>query len=200
MLFRSDVCRNTSVIHEDNNNRRFRKLVEQIAELSSDVRDQRQRTESAEETVCCLVNQNWLLGHTVERLERRVDELEKESLSTKDTIDKLRVDLCELDIHVVEIQEKLKDVESKNGLTEMHIHAHNNSLDDFSQRLDIAEETLERCGECWDRYERDQRWNTIMCHAISQRTQAHREHLHLLNIQMEIVEDTCQGHSAPCAS
>ena len=174
--------------------------MEQIAELSSDVRDQRQRTESAEETVRRLANQNWSLGRTVERLERRVDELEKELVSAKDTIDKLRVDLCELDIHVVEAQEKLKDVESKNGLTEMHIHAHNDSLDDFSQRLDIAEETLERCGECWDRYNRDQRWNTIMCHAISQQTRAHREHLHLLDIQLEIIEDTLclESHCSRC--
>ena len=174
--------------------------MEQIAELSSDVHDQCQRTKSAEETVRCLANQNWSLGRTVERLERRVDELEKESLSAKDTIDKLHFDLCKLNIHVIKVQEKLKDVESKNGLTEMHIHAHNDSLDDFSQRLDVAEETLERCGACWDSYDRDQRWNTILCHSISQQVRAHREHLRILDIQTEIIEDylRLESHCSHC--
>ena len=123
-----DVCCNTSVIHKDSNNRHFRKLEEKIVGLSNIIATQCQGTECVEESGRCLANQNWLLGRSVERLEKRVEESERELLSAKETINKLCVDLCELNIHIVEVQEKLKDVESKNSLTEMHIHAHNTSL------------------------------------------------------------------------
>ena len=130
------------------------------------------------------------MGRSIERSTKCIEDLERESLSAKETINKLHANLRKLDIHVIKAQEKIKDFESKKSLLEMHIGVHSESLNNFSQHLNMVEEALDHCGKGWDHYDRDQKWNIIMAHSMSQHTYVHCQHLHQLDLQLEDIKDT----------
>ena len=52
------------------------------------------------------------------------------------------------------------------------------------------EGALNYCGDGWDHYNQDQKWNVIMAHFMSQHTHAHYQRLHLLDLQLGDIEDT----------
>lgn len=172
-------------------------MEEKINELSAYIAAQRKETDCVEDVCCHLANQNWSLGWSIERSKKHIEELERELLSAKETIDKLHVDLCKLDVHIVKSQEKIRDVKSKTGLLEMHVGVHSASLDNFSQCLNEAEEALNRCGQGWDHYDRDHQWNVLMGHHISQWTCTHCQHLQRLDQQLEQLKILSVERSTP---
>ena len=86
------------MIYKDTNNHCFKEMEEKINKLSANIAAQHKETDRVEDVCCRLANQNWSLGQSIKRSEKRIKELERESLSAKETINKLCVNLCKLNI------------------------------------------------------------------------------------------------------
>ena len=77
-------------------------------------------------------------------------------LAVKAGLKDQRVNHCSLDIAVIEVQEQVKDLESRvKWINKLH-NCHSKTLDDFSIHIDNAKETLEEFEGNWWKYDGDQ--------------------------------------------
>ena len=184
-----DEYRSTFAHHKDSHARQFLALEKKMARMSHDVSAQRAETEHLNTAVCCLADQNWSQGQDLARKDQRIKELKEEMLAVKVGLEDQRVNHCDLNITVVEVQEWVKDLESCiEWINKLH-NTHSKSLDNFSICLDNAEETLEEFKGNWRKYDQDQKWNGMMTHLNSQRHYILQRKLDIVSIQVEDIEE-----------
>ena len=83
-----------------------------MAEMSHDVSAQHAENEHLDAAVCHLADQNWSQGQELVHKDVRIKELETEMLAVKAGLEDQQVNHCALNIAVVEVQERVKDLES----------------------------------------------------------------------------------------
>ena len=182
--------RNTLAHHEDSHAEWFLALEKKMAEMSHDVSAQHAKTERLEGAVHRLANQNWSQGQELACKDVRIKELEEEMLAVKAGLKDQRVNHCSLDIVVIEVQERVKDLESHvEWINKLH-NCHSETLDDFSICIDNTEETLEEFEGNWWKYDGDQRWNVMMMHLGSQRRYVTDRKLEIVATQISDVKET----------
>ena len=114
-----------------------------MVEMSHDVSAQRAKTKRLEGAVRRLADQNWLQGQELACKDARIKELKEEMLAVKAGLEDQRVNHCSLDIAIVEVQERVKDLEScAEWINKLH-NCHSETLDNFSIHIDNTKETLE---------------------------------------------------------
>ena len=161
-----------------------------MAEMSHDVSAQCAETEHLEGAMCCLADQNWSQGQELACKDVHIKELEEEMLAVKAGLEDQRVNHCALDIAVVEVQERVKDLESRvEWINKLHNY-HSETLDNFSIRIDNTEETLKEFEGNWRKYDGDQRWNIMMMHLGSQCRYVTDCKLEIVATQISDVEET----------
>jgi hypothetical protein len=161
-----------------------------MSEMAHDVSAQRVEAERLDGAVRRLSDQSWSQGQTIARQDQRIKELEGEVLSLKAGAEDQRVNHCALDVAVIGVQERVKDLEKRCDWIQGLHDDHDASLEDFSVRLDNAEEVLEKQEEDWKKYDRDQKWNIIMAQSGSQRHHFLRRKVEQLAFSVSDVEET----------
>ena len=99
--------------HEDSHAEQFLALEKKMAEMSHDVSAQRAENKRLDTAVRRLADQNWSQGQELVRKDVHIKELETEMLAVKAGLEDQRVNHCALDIAIVEVQERVKDLESR---------------------------------------------------------------------------------------
>ena len=137
-----------------------------------------------------LADQNWSQEQELVCKDVWIKELEEEMLAVKAGLEDQRVNHCSLDIAVVEVQERVKDLESRvEWINKLH-NCHSKSLDNFSIHIDNTEETLKEFEGNWWKYDGDQWWNIMMMHLGSQRHYVLGRKLEIVTTQISDVEET----------
>ena len=161
-----------------------------MAEMSHDVSAQRAETERLEGAVCRLADQNWSQGQELARKDVHIKELKEEMLVVKAGLEDQRVNHCALDISVVEVQERVKDLESHiKWINKLH-NCCSETLEDFSIHINNAEETLKEFEKNWRKYDGDQKWNVMMMHLGSQRHYITDCKLEIVATQISDIKET----------
>ena len=121
--------------HEDSHAERFLALEKKMVEMSHNVSAQRAETERLEGAVRRLADKNWPQGQELTCKDVRIKELKEEMLAVKAGLEDQRVNHCALNITIIEVQERVKDLESHvEWINKLH-NCHSETLDNFSIRI-----------------------------------------------------------------